>query len=140
VILRKMYQKVWTAVTFIFLDSNICIDLDFDKTTTLNRYLIRLNAIEWEPFVKINLSLPKQERFRGVSYDIIKMLFSKLNASREITIFDRDTYSLGHIGPNGTYDGLLAFASDGRIDITMNTIYICESWKIKYVSQSFSRK
>lgn len=103
----------------------------------MNKYQIRLNAVEWEPFVKINLSLSKQERFRGVSCDIIKMLLSKLNANREITIFNKNAYSLGHIEPNGTYKGLMAFASDSRIDITMNTKYVYEAWKIKYVSQQF---
>jgi len=88
-----------------------------------------------EPFVKVNLRLPKQERFRDVSSDIIKMLLSKLNASREITILDRDAYSVGYIGPNGTYEGLFGLACDSRIDITMNTRYIYEWWKIKYVSQ-----
>jgi len=128
-ILRKMYQKVWTAITSIFLDSDICIDLDFDKTTTLNRYPIRLSAIEVEPFVKINLSLSKQERFRGVSSDIIKMLLNKLNASREITILHRDS-SLGRIQSK-----VFILARDSRIDITINTRYIYKCWKIKYVSQ-----
>jgi len=86
------------------------------------------------------LSLPKQEILRGESSDIIKMLLNKLNARREITILHRDAFSLGRIGSNGTYEGLMAFVSDRRIDITMNTRYIFEWWKIKYVSQWFPRK
>lgn len=92
-----------------------------------------------EPFVKINLSLPKQEMFRGDNSEIIKILLNKLNASLEITIFQKDAYSLGNIGPNGTFGGLMASVSEGTIDITMNTRYIFVLWKVGYVSV-FSKK
>ncbi|EFN71174.1 hypothetical protein EAG_14157 [Camponotus floridanus] len=128
-------EHVKNSSTAACLDNDVCIDLDFDKTTTLNGYPIRLNAIEMEPFVKINLSLSKQERLRGKNSDIIRMLLNKLNARREITVLHRDVFSLGHIGSNDTYDSLTTFVSDRRIDITMNTRLIFEWWKIKYVSQ-----
>jgi len=87
------------------------------------------------PFVKINLSLPKQEIFRGDNSEIIKILLNKLNASLEITIFNKDAYSLGSIGPNGTFEGLMAAISDGRIDIAMNARYLFVLWKVRYVSE-----
>ncbi|EFN70239.1 hypothetical protein EAG_15183 [Camponotus floridanus] len=91
---------------------------------TLNGYQIRLNAFEMEPFVKINLSLSKQERLRGESSDIIKMLLNKLNASREITIVHTNVVSLELLESNGIYQGVIAIASDRRIDITLNTGYL----------------
>jgi len=91
--------------------------------------------MEMEPFVKINLSLPKRERLRGEDSDIIKVFLNKLNASREITILHRFVFSLGRLESNGTYQGRMAVASDRRIDITMNAGYIFVWWKIKYVSQ-----
>jgi len=124
---------------YTFLGSDICTDLDFDKTTTLNRYQIRLNAVEIEPFIKINLSLPKQEIFRGDNSEIIKIFLNKLNASLEITILHRDIYSLSGIGPNGTFQGLMAPVSDNRIDIAMNTRPLLTSWKIKYVLIFFKK-
>ncbi|EFN61140.1 hypothetical protein EAG_15529 [Camponotus floridanus] len=113
-------------------DSDICIDLNFDKTITLNRYKIRLNAIDMKPYIKINLSLPKQERVNGDNSKIIKTLLNKLNASLEITIPHRDVYSLGGIGPNGTYDGAMAPVSDRRTDIIMNARSLFVLWKIRY--------
>lgn len=134
--------KIEYLLLHFFLDSDICIDLDFDKTITLNRYKIRINAIDVKPYIKINLSLSKQERFRGDSSEIIKTLLNKLNASLEITILHRDVYSLGGIGPNGTYDGLLAPLSDSRADITMNARSLFVLWKIRYVPVyiSFSKR
>jgi len=87
-----------------------------------------------QPFTKINLSLPKQEIFRGDSSEIIKILFNKLNANLKITILPRDVYSLGSIGPNGTYDGLIAALSDSKVDITMNARSLFILWKVRYVS------
>jgi len=87
-----------------------------------------------EPHIKVNLSLPKQERFRGEDSDIIKILLNKLNASREITILHREPYSMGRKGPNVTFEDLVISMNDKKIDITMNTVYIISLWKGRYVS------
>lgn len=128
-----MYQDL-NSHHYNFLDSDICINLDFDKTTTLDGYEIRLNAIEMEPFVKVNLSLPDLQKFRGDNSEIIKILLVKLRANLIVYFDNATTYSLGGIGPNGTFEGLMAPVSDGRIDVAMNTRALLALWKVRYVS------
>lgn len=85
-----------------------CENLDFDKTRSLDGYVIRLNAVEMEPFIKINMSAPDLEKFRGDNSEIIKILFLKLKAQLLIEVSRSSIYMLGGIGPNfnrfaGTY-------------------------------------
>lgn len=115
-----------------FLDKDkICENLDFDKATTLEGYEIRLNAVEMEPYIKVNLSAPDYEKFRGDNSEIIKILLFKLGASLSITLHNGSVYELGGIGPNGTLVGLMAPLSDGTIDIGMNTRSLLTAWKVK---------
>lgn len=124
---------------YIFLDNNTCIDLDFDKTTTLDGYEIRLNAVEMEPFIKVNLSLSRLDKFRGDNSEIVKIFLQKLKAHLKITLSYDTVYTLGGIGPNGTFEGLMAPLSEGRIDIAMNTRALLTMWKLRYVL-IFSKK
>jgi len=110
----------------------MCKDLDFDKTVTLNGYEIRLNAIEIEPFIKINLNASDEEKFTGDNSEIIKILLDKLKASLSINVHNGSIYDLGYIGPNGTLQGMLSDLSDGKIDIGMNTRSLLVLWKVKY--------
>lgn len=110
----------------------MCTDLDFDKTTTLNGYEIRLNALEIEPFLKINLDAPDEEKFTGENSEIIKILLLKLQASLSITIHNGTINDLGHVGPNGTLVGMLTDLSDGKIDIGMNSRALFMLWKVRY--------
>ncbi|XP_070151123.1 uncharacterized protein [Polyergus mexicanus] len=116
---------------FIF-DSITCADLDFDKTLTLDGYEIRLNAVEMKPFIKVNLSLPEEDQFRGDNSEIIKVLLQKLKAYLLIILSQESIYTLGGIGPNGTFEGLMAPLSEGRIDIAMNTRILSSMWKVRY--------
>lgn len=95
-------------------------------------YEIRLNAVEIEPFIKVNLSAPDLEKFRGDNSEIIKILLFKLKASLSIDLYNGSAYGLGGIGPNGTLEGLMAPLSDGRIDIGMNTRNLLTMWKVRY--------
>ncbi|XP_011684737.1 PREDICTED: uncharacterized protein LOC105448073 [Wasmannia auropunctata] len=121
IILRRKYEK-----------DKVCKNLDFDKVTTLDGYEIRLNAVEMEPFIKINLSAPGREKFRGDNSEIIHVLLTKLRANLRIYIFDGSIYGLGGIGPNGTMEGLMAPLSDGKIDIGMNVRTLLVLWKIRH--------
>lgn len=99
--------------------------------TTLNNYWIRLNAIEMEPFIKVNLSAPKLEKFLGDNSEIIKILLLHLKASLNIAVYNDSIDELGGIGPNGTMVGLMAPVSDGRIDMGMNTRTLLTFWKVR---------
>lgn len=92
-----------------------------------------------EPFIKVNLSLPKEDKFRGDNSEIIKILLQKLKAHLLIILSSESIYTLGGIGPNGTFEGLMAPLSEGRIDIAMNTRTLFSMWKVRYVS-IFSKK
>lgn len=116
------------------LDNDMCLNLNFDKTTTLNGYEIRLNAIEMEPFVKVNLSLPNKTKFRGDDSEIIQILLYKLNANLHVTLSNGSIYMLGGIGQNGTFEGLMAPVGDSKIDVAMNTRALIALWKVRYVS------
>ncbi|XP_018303056.1 uncharacterized protein, partial [Mycetomoellerius zeteki] len=110
----------------------MCKNLNFDKTITLQGYKIRLNAVEMKPYIKIDLSLSDEEKFRGDNSEIIKILLYKLKASLAIKIYNGSIYGLGGIGPNGTLEGLMAPLSDGKIDIGMNTRSLFILWKTRY--------
>ncbi|KAL0111568.1 hypothetical protein PUN28_013042 [Cardiocondyla obscurior] len=124
IILRRKYTED---------GDKVCENLDFDKTTTLDRYEIRLNAVEMEPYIKINWTAPNREKFRGDNSEIINILLVKLNASLSINVYNGSIYNLGTIGPNGTLLGLMAPLSDGRIDIGMNSRPLLVMWKVKYI-------
>ncbi|KAL6437790.1 hypothetical protein ACFW04_004267 [Cataglyphis niger] len=128
---RKGHPWIILKRKFIF-DSNTCIDLDFDKTTTLDGYEIRLNAVEMEPFIKVNLSLSRLDKFRGDNSEIVKIFLQKLKAHLMITLSHDTIYTLGGIGPNGTFEGLMAPLSEGRVDIAMNTRALFTMWKVRY--------
>lgn len=92
-----------------------------------------MNAIEMEPFIKINLSAHNRDKFRGDNSEVIKILIDKLRAVLEVDVIYKHS-DLGSIGPNGTLRGLLTPISDGKIDIGMNTRPLLVLWKVKYVS------
>ncbi|XP_011159039.3 uncharacterized protein LOC105195361 [Solenopsis invicta] len=122
----------WIILKRKYDEDKVCKNLDFDKTTTLKGYEIRLNAVEMEPFIKVNLSAPDLEKFRGDNSEIIKILLFKLKASLNIEFSNDSIYELGGIGPNGTMEGLMAPVSDGRIDIGMNVRTLLVLWKVKH--------
>jgi len=113
------------------LETEMCKNLNFDKTITLQGYKIRLNAVEMEPYIKIDSSLSDEEKFRGDNSEIIKILLYKLKASLSIKIYNGSIYGLGGIGPNGTLEGLMAPLSDGKIDMGMNTRHLFILWKVR---------
>lgn len=117
----------------MYPDEDICKDLDFDKTATLNGYLIRLNAIQLEPFLSINLSRIGLDKYTGESSEVIKILFHKLKASLAIAIYKGNTYDLGGIGPNGTLTGMMSALADGKVDMGMNTRSLFILWKLRFV-------
>ncbi|KYN06922.1 PREDICTED: uncharacterized protein LOC108782633 [Cyphomyrmex costatus] len=112
--------------------NKMCKNLNFDKTVTLQGYTIRLNAVEMEPYIKIDSSLSDEKKFRGDNSEIIKILLYKLKASPAIEIYNGSIYELGDIGPNGTLEGLMASLKDGKIDIGMNTKTLLILWKVRY--------
>ncbi|XP_029170078.1 uncharacterized protein LOC114939817 [Nylanderia fulva] len=123
----------WIILKRKFINNDdICINLDFDKTITLNNYELRLNVIEMEPFVKVNLSLPDKKKFRGDNSEIIQILLYKLKANLMVYISNDTPDQLGDIGSNGTFEGLLAPVSDGRIDVAMNARALVSLWKIRH--------
>lgn len=84
-----------------------------------------------EPYIRVNLSAPDREKFRGDNSEIIKILLFKLEASLSISLYNGTIYELGGIGPNGTLVGLMAPLSDGTIDIGMNTRSLLTAWKVR---------
>ncbi|XP_067209091.1 uncharacterized protein [Linepithema humile] len=110
----------------------ICNNLDFDKTDNLKNYLVRLNAVEVKPFIKVNLSAPDLEKFLGDNSEIIKILLFKIQASLNVMLYNATPYALGGIGPNGTFEDMMAPISDGEVDIGMNTRSLFVLWKVKY--------
>ncbi|XP_011345772.1 uncharacterized protein LOC105284159 isoform X2 [Ooceraea biroi] len=114
------------------LGKEMCTDLDFDKTTTLNGYEIRLNALQVEPYLNINLNASDLEKFSGDNSEIIKILLLRLGASLSIEIYNGTIYDLGTIGPNGTLEDMLGAVSDGRVDMGMNTRSLLVLWKVRY--------
>ncbi|XP_020288354.1 uncharacterized protein LOC109856968 [Pseudomyrmex gracilis] len=85
-----------------------------------------------EPFIKINMSAPDLEKFRGDNSEIIKIILLKLKAQLLIEVSRSSIYMLGGIGPNKTLTGLLAPISDGKIDIGMNVRSLLSLWKVRY--------
>ncbi|EGI64799.1 hypothetical protein G5I_06989, partial [Acromyrmex echinatior] len=122
----------WIMLKRKFEKDEMCKNLNFDKTLTLQGYKIRLNAVEMEPYIKIDSSLSDEEKFRGDDSEIIKILLYKLKASLSIKIYNGSIYGLGGIGPNGTLEGLMAPLSDGKIDMGMNTRRLFILWKARY--------
>ncbi|XP_012055685.1 PREDICTED: uncharacterized protein LOC105618761 [Atta cephalotes] len=122
IMLKRKFEK----------ETEMCKNLNFDKTITLQGYKIRLNAVEMEPYIKIDSSLSDEEKFRGDNSEIIKILLHKLKASLSIKIYNGSIYGLGGIGPNGTLEGLMAPLSDGKIDMGMNTRHLFILWKVRY--------
>lgn len=120
-----------------YSDEDICKDLVFDKTTTLNGYAIRLNAIEMQPFLKINLTEEGLDAYAGDNSEVIKVLFHKLKASLFVNIYNGSAYDLGGIGPNGTLWGMVAAVGDGKVDMGMNTRSLFVMWKLRCVPAYF---
>ncbi|EZA49886.1 hypothetical protein DMN91_011363 [Ooceraea biroi] len=113
-------------------DGSLCKDLNFDKTVNLNRYHIRLNAVEMQPYVHIKSDKSGLDRYTGESSEILKIVSRKLNSVLQIHVLHTSTYEIGGIGLNGTYEGMLGTLSDGRVDISLNSIPIIVSWKLRY--------
>lgn len=90
-----------------------------------------------EPFIKINMSAPDLEKFRGDNSEIIKIILLKLKAQLLIEVSRSSIYMLGGIGPNKTLTGLLAPISDGKIDIGMNVRSLLSLWKVRCVLTFF---
>ncbi|XP_025160262.1 uncharacterized protein LOC112589814 [Harpegnathos saltator] len=130
---KGLNNHTWTMFKKKFAhDEDICKDLDFDRTTSLNGYKIRLNAIQMEPFLMINLTEDGLNKFAGDNSEVIKVLFRKLKASLTIEVYNGTTYDLGGIGPNGTLWGMLAAVGDGKVDMGMNTRSLFVMWKLRY--------
>ncbi|XP_067204618.1 uncharacterized protein, partial [Linepithema humile] len=127
---RKGHPVIILKKKFMY-DQNVCEDMDFDKTSNLKGYEIRLNAVEMEPFITLNLSARNADVFHGDNSEIIKILVGKLRAVLTVKVYYKH-YDLGSIGPNGTLGGLLASVSDGKVDIGMNTRALLVLWKVKY--------
>ncbi|KAG7198409.1 hypothetical protein KM043_005797 [Ampulex compressa] len=122
----------WILMKRKYPGPDMCRYLRFNKTAALNGYEIRLNAIAMEPLLKIDDSKPGLEKFGGDNGEIIKILFSKLNASLHVTVHNGTTYELGGIGVNGTMVGMLADVSNGRVDMGMNTRALFVMWKLSH--------
>nr|XP_012217904.1 PREDICTED: uncharacterized protein LOC105669490 [Linepithema humile] len=112
-------------------NQNICKDMEFDKTSNLKGYAIRLNAVEMEPFITINSSAHNADKFHGHNSEIIKILVNKLRATLSVKVCDKH-HDLDSIRPNGTLRGMLTSISDGKVDIGMNTRALHVLWKVKY--------
>lgn len=116
----------------MYPDDDICKDLDFDKTATLNGYVIRLNAVQMEPYLKINRTEEGLNKLTGDNSEVIKVLFHKLKASLIILIHNGTSYDLGGVGRNGTLWGMLTAVGDGNVDMGMNTRSLFVMWKLRY--------
>lgn len=112
----------------------MCKGLMFDKTRDLNGYEIRLNAISFEPHLRIDQSKPGLEKFTGDNSEIAKIVFEKLNASMKVLVYSGTGYHLGGIGKHGSMVGMLADVANGEVDMGMNARGLYSLWKIEYVS------
>nr|XP_012138391.1 PREDICTED: uncharacterized protein LOC105662194 [Megachile rotundata] len=109
---------------------NICKNLTFDKTTDLNGYEVRLNAVSFMPHLGVDLNKSGLDKFSGGNGEIMKMVFRKLNASMNVIVNNGTIYDLGGVDSHGYPVGMLADLDTGRVDIGMNARNLYAMWKL----------
>ena len=114
--------------------SRTCEGLTFDKTKDLNGYEVRMNAIEFEPHLRIDSTKTGLQRFSGDNGEILKIVFEKLNASVRVRVYNGTVYDLGGIDSHGSMVGMMADLATGEVDMGMNARSLHNTWKIEYVS------
>ncbi|XP_076676608.1 uncharacterized protein LOC143373326 isoform X2 [Andrena cerasifolii] len=107
----------------------MCEDFTFDKTTNLNGYEVRLNAISFSPHLRINHRRQGVEKFTGDNSEIVRLLFKKLNATVNVTVYNGTAYDLGGVGSHGNMEGMLADVGSGKVDMGMNVRSLHAMWK-----------
>lgn len=112
----------------------MCEDFTFDKTTNLNGYEVRLNAISFPPHLRINHRRRSVEKFTGDNSEIVRLLFKKLNATVNVTVYNGTAYDLGGVGSHGNMEGMLADVGSGKVDMGMNARSLHAMWKVEYVA------
>ncbi|XP_076281873.1 uncharacterized protein LOC143209712 [Lasioglossum baleicum] len=108
----------------------MCEGLWFDKTTDLNGYEVRLNAIEFKPHLSIDPDKQGLDRFTGDNSEIVKIVFDKLNVTLNVDVHNGTAYELGGVGSHGNIVGMLADVANGEVDMGMNVRSLHAMWKI----------
>ncbi|XP_029054347.2 uncharacterized protein LOC114881670 [Osmia bicornis bicornis] len=108
----------------------MCKDLNFDKTSDLNGYEVRANAVSYPPNLYIDPEgLGVDKKFAGENGEIIQMVFRKLNASLNVMVHNGSVYDLGGLGPHGNIVGMFADIESGKVDMGINARTLYVMWK-----------
>ncbi|XP_043253359.1 uncharacterized protein LOC122397925 [Colletes gigas] len=113
-------------------DPRMCEGLTFDRTSNLNGYVVRLNAIPFEPHLDVHPDKPGLDMFAGDNSEIVKILFGKLNATVDVLVYNGTESDLGGVGPDGNMMGLLADVGTGKVDMGMNARSFHAMWKVAH--------
>ncbi|XP_034196536.2 uncharacterized protein LOC117612023 [Osmia lignaria lignaria] len=108
----------------------MCKDLNFDKTSDLNGYEVRMNAISYPPYLHIDPQGRVNKQFAGENGEVIQMVFNKLNASLNVMVHNGSAYDLGGVGPHGNIVGMLADIESGKVDMGINARHLHVMWKL----------
>lgn len=111
----------------------MCKDLNFDKTSDLNGYEVRMNAVSFPPHLHIDPEGRGVAKHAGDNGEVIQMVFRKLNARLNVTVHNGSIYDLGGIGPHGDIVGMLADIESGKVDMGINARNLHAMWKLGYV-------
>ncbi|XP_043527864.1 uncharacterized protein LOC122538127 isoform X1 [Frieseomelitta varia] len=123
----------WTLLRMKYQGgSRTCEGLTFDKAKDLNGYEIRMNAIDFEPHLRIDSTKTGLQRFSGDNSEILKIVFEKLNASVRVRVHTGTVYDLGGIDSHGSIVGMMADLATGEVDMGMNARSLHNTWKIEH--------
>ncbi|KZC04357.1 hypothetical protein WN55_02719, partial [Dufourea novaeangliae] len=122
----------WVLLKRKHRDGKMCNGLWFDKTTDLNGYEVRLNAIEFNPHVCIDPNKRGLDKFTGDNSEIVKIVFRKLNTTVNVDVRHGTPDDLGGIDSDGIMVGMLAEIGSGNVDMGMNVRSLHAMWKIEH--------
>ncbi|CAL7936935.1 unnamed protein product [Xylocopa violacea] len=112
--------------------SEICVDLTFDKTRKLNGYEIRLNAVSFTPYLDVHPNKKGWDQFSGDNWEILKIVFQKLNVTLNVNVYNGTVYDLGDMDSEGNVVGLMGDVANGVVDMGMNARGLYAMWKVQY--------
>ncbi|XP_076760489.1 uncharacterized protein LOC143429019 [Xylocopa sonorina] len=121
-LLKRKYQS----------GSRMCVDLMFDKTRNLNGYEIRLNAVAFTPYLDIHPTKKGWDQFSGDNWEILKIVFQKLNATLNVNVHNGTVYDLGGLDSEGNVVGMMGDVATGVVDMGMNARGLYAMWKVQY--------
>ncbi|XP_017883988.1 uncharacterized protein LOC108627317 [Ceratina calcarata] len=122
----------WVLLKRKYNNSDRCEDLLFDRTKDVNGYVIRMNAISFIPYLRINPSKTGADKFTGDNSEIAKIVVERLNASLQVLEHNGTIYDLGGIDSDGNVMGMMAEVATGVVDMGMNVRSLHAMWKVEH--------